>query len=345
MKDKRTAAIVIIISLVIALGVGGLYWRFLAPARQPPPAAGPMEQLTIGVAPGIVAALLWIAQERGYFREHGLDAAIKIYQVGLFALEDLAAGHIDLAVCADFTLVRKILAGGEHLRFLGTIAAADLKDEILVRKDRGINQPRDLRGKKIGVTRSTSGEFFLKRFLTYQGISLEEVEVVDLPPLEMEDALRQGKVDAVITWDPARYRIKTQMADNLRYWPAQGGQDQYMMLVSTEQVIKAKAPAMERLFRGLAQADSLVKQRPGEARATVGQRLQLDPDYVNRVWPEARYTLSCDQALLPAMEDAARWLMDSQPTDKKQVPNFLDYLNVEFLSRTKPDGIKLMSPR
>jgi len=45
---------------------------------------------------------------------------------------------------------------------------------MLVRTDRGIKQPRDLKGKKIGVTIGTNTDYFLDAMLTLGGLDHSE---------------------------------------------------------------------------------------------------------------------------------------------------------------------------
>ena len=75
-------------------------------------------------------------------------------------------------------------------------------------KDRGILQPGDLKGKKIGVARATIAEFYLGQFLSFHNLAWQDVEVVNLNPGDLMEALVNGKVEAVMTWEPYIYEIK-----------------------------------------------------------------------------------------------------------------------------------------
>lgn len=110
---------------------------------------GPLKIITIGTHAGKISGLIFIAQEKGYFRENGLDATVKIYDSGRDAIQDLLAGRIDIGGCAEFVLVNEIFAGRDDLRVLGSIGMAEI-NELIARKGRGINQQADLKGKKIG---------------------------------------------------------------------------------------------------------------------------------------------------------------------------------------------------
>ena len=208
-----------VLASVLGLAViGGYLWHsgFLAGGVPP-------EEITIGTNINEMLGLLFIAETRGYYQEQGLKVSLKSYQTGLGPLRDLKAGQLDLASCAEFALVGEIFAGGaDQLRCLAIIGSGEV-DWLIARRDKGINRPEDLRGKIIGVPRKTSAEFFLGRFLTLNRISLQEVTVVDVKPLDLAGALTAGQVDAVLIWAPLAQDIIKKVGPHAIAWPAQGG--------------------------------------------------------------------------------------------------------------------------
>ncbi len=73
---------------------------------------------------------------------------------------------------------------------------------MLARQDRGIKAPEDLKGKTVGITAGSSGHFFLSLFLTYHQMPMSDVKIVDLEPARLSQALIEGQVDAIVTWEP-----------------------------------------------------------------------------------------------------------------------------------------------
>ena len=60
----------------------------------------------------------------------------------------------------------------------------------------------DLKGKRIGLPRQTSAEFYLGRYLQLNGINLDDVTLIDLKPTQVEESLTKGDVDAVLDLGP-----------------------------------------------------------------------------------------------------------------------------------------------
>ncbi len=141
---------------------------------------GPVEKVTLAGYAGETAALIYVAENQGFFEKNGLDVTIKDYASGKAAADALIAGEADISTSADFVFVSNSF---EHpdLRVFGTVATAEVI-ELVARKDKGIATPADLNGKKIGVTKKSSAESDLGKFLLYNGLSIDDVELVDLNP-------------------------------------------------------------------------------------------------------------------------------------------------------------------
>ncbi|HEY9597981.1 MAG TPA: aliphatic sulfonate ABC transporter substrate-binding protein, partial [Cyanophyceae cyanobacterium] len=73
---------------------------------------------------------------------------------------------------------------------------------ILVANDSPIRTLSDLKGKKITATKASAGQYFLVQALIKAGLTLDDVELVDLPPPEGQEAFKKGKVDAWVGWSP-----------------------------------------------------------------------------------------------------------------------------------------------
>lgn len=71
----------------------------------------------------------------------------------------------------------------------------------------GITELSQLRGKRIGVENTAVGAHMLSRALDRAGLSLSEVTVVPLEVHEHEESFSNGKVDAVVTFEPVRSHL------------------------------------------------------------------------------------------------------------------------------------------
>ena len=334
MISKKTAS-VILASLVLLFVVAANLWQAGLLSLGPSP-----EKITIGAPPTELCRLLFVAEQQGFLEENGLDATVELVQTGKLAIDGAMAGKLDLACCAEFVLVSEIMAGNQNLRCLASYGYGEIT-ELIARRDRGIANAEDLRGKRIGLPLRTIAEFFLGRFLTFAHLSLKDVETISIIPSELEAALAQGGVDAVMAWDPVTYEIKRKMADKIVAWPGQNGQSCYGLLVGREEITRNRPAALERLLRALVQAEDFLKAHPKARTAVIAKRLEVAAGL-----PENKfsYDVSLDQGLLLTMEDEAAWMIKNQLTDRTKIPNFMNYLDPEPLKKVDPKSVRLVLP-
>ncbi len=340
---KFKAKIAALTSLLLLLILAACLWQtgFLTPKAALPP--GPLEKITISILPIFPAALLLVAQEDGYFRINGLEVVIEPCETGRICLDNLQAGRADVAFMAAFVFLDEIFKGSKSLRILGSPAAVEFVN-LLALKDRGILQPGDLRGKRVGVAGSTVAEFFLGSFLTFNNLSLSEVKVTYLNPSKMAAALANNKVDAVMIWNPVTFELKKQLGEKLISWPGQTGQKFFEVLVSTDKFIHRNSKALEKFFRALAQAEDFIRHNPAESQEIVAKQIKLDISVFQDDWRNSDLELSFNQSLLIAMEDEARWMIRNRLTDQAEVPDYLDYFDPGPLSRADPEAVRLIMP-
>jgi NitT/TauT family transport system substrate-binding protein len=328
--------------LVVLIGLTFWYWS--PPAQSLRPYAGPVEKISISAVSSSTSGLLLIAQAKGYFRDNGLEATLKFFPTGPLGLEQLQAGQIDIAHVSDFVLVQEIFKGAKSLRCLGSIGTTDVI-HMMALKDRGILQPGDLKGKSIGVARGTIAEFFLGRFLTFNQLSLSDIHLISLTPEETPAVLANGQVDAAMVWDPIAYDINQRLGNKIISWPGQTGQKFYNVLVGRDEFIKSRSKALERLFLALAQAETFSKNNRDESLAIIAKHLNLDQAIFKSTWLKSSYELSFDQALLISMEDEARWMIKNKLTGQTRIPNYLDYLNAEPLTKVTQQAVSIIIPK
>jgi ABC-type nitrate/sulfonate/bicarbonate transport system substrate-binding protein len=146
------------------LGVGVLLLlvlRYSPNTTNTPKFMGSTMRISSGVV-GEYSSLSIIAQKQGYFKANGLNVTLKNYVSGPPAVADMLAGKVDVVTAADFVGVINSFSS-PNLRILATQAHAD-SFFLVVRHDYGLTSSNDLKGKRIGLTRNTAGEFSLGQY-------------------------------------------------------------------------------------------------------------------------------------------------------------------------------------
>lgn len=301
---------------------------------------GPREKVTIGVAQLPLSAPLIIAAEKGYFADEGLDVTIKPYSFGKLCLEAMFAGEVGLATVAQTPVV---LNGFKRDDF-SVIAeiAHNLDDSKLVaRKDR-IESGADLQGKTIGTPFGTTAHFFLDVFLSYHSVPRSSVVVLNIPAQDLPAALKDGRVDAISSFEPYAYKsLVLLQGAAVRLEKIELFRESFT-LAGMKAFVRDHPQAPERVLRSLDRANAFIGGNRGEAIAILARKLQVDSTFLEAAWDGYVFDLSMDKSLLISLEDQARWAVANGLADKSRVPNFLDYLHTEALRAVKPEAVSVI---
>jgi ABC-type nitrate/sulfonate/bicarbonate transport system substrate-binding protein len=328
----------LLIAVVSALVIGS---NFFACTRADQKPMGPPEKITIAYATPPYTALADIAQAQGYFRLEGLEATPSFHSTGKDALEEVLEGKADVATVSE-TAVMFAIMNGQKISIIATIQAYNKTVAIISRKDRGIRTPLDLEGKRIAVPLGTGGEFFLNAFLTAQGISRQDVTMVNLKIDKMTDALANGDVDAVSTWQPFLSQTQKKLGDKgITFYD----EDIYMQtfnIVATQGYIHKNPARINKMLRALIKAEEFVVRNPAEAQKIVAEFRKMDRTLLSNMWEGNTFSVTLDQSLLFALEDESRWAIKSGLTGKTNIPNYLDYIYLDGLTSVKPKAVRIV---
>lgn len=209
------------------------------------------------------------AQENGIIEEKlkelGYEVEFNAFSgAGPAVNEALASGDADIAIYADFPgIVNK--SKGTDIQLLG-ITSTETNAEIIVPKNSNIKSLKDLKGKKIGFGKGTYAQKYLYEALQSVGISIDEVELIDLRS-DAETSFISGQIDALCYTEHStsklRYNdeVQAQLLSSTRDKEEWGATT---VIVGREKYVNANEEAVEALFKALLEAKDQIIANPEE---------------------------------------------------------------------------------
>ena len=164
------------------------------------------KQMVLGYIP------LYIMEENGWLEEALSEAGYDIevtyteFESGPPENEAFATGQQDLGVMGNVPAISGI-ASGQERDIIGIAYNGEKTLGILVQNNSDIEKVTELEGKKIGIVIGSIAQDYLNAMLENAGLTMNDVELINLGVSELETSLATGQVDAVVTWNPTLLKI------------------------------------------------------------------------------------------------------------------------------------------
>ena len=138
---------------------------------------------------------LYVAQDKGYFAEEGLDVNIYVPGDPSTVLQTVAAGRDDFGISYQPEL---LIARDKGVGVVSIMAMVQHPlNSVMSLKESGIAQPKDLKGKKVGSPGLPSDDALIDTMLRHQGLTIDDVEMVNVG-YDLVPALISKNVDAIV---------------------------------------------------------------------------------------------------------------------------------------------------
>ncbi|MGH7928416.1 MAG: ABC transporter substrate-binding protein [Candidatus Binatia bacterium] len=235
----------------------------------------PQDKVRMGLSS--VSALhtaTWVAEERGFYRKHGIDAEIIVTgQGGTAGIGALLANDIQLVSSAGDLLAAAALRGGDTV-MIAAVVNKGLQRILTVPE---IKTPADLKGKRVGVTRiGALSHVVLQMMLQRWKMKPNDVQVfqVGSSPNMLVSLDKKGIEAAVLTIpsmfvaEDRGYRVLIDMADTDIYYL-------HTMIGTTRSYIKNNRDKVSRFLKGYLEGIAFVKQNKKDSIEIVKKKLRI----------------------------------------------------------------------
>src|ERR1700712_1461827 len=215
----------------------------------------------VGVLRLSSSAPVFIAQDKGYFKEAGLDIELKFFDAAQPIAVATTSGDVDFGVTA-FTAGLYNLAGKGTLKVIGGMSREKAGYPLIGyfasnnAYAAGLKTPRDLAGKRVAVTQvGSSFHYSLGLLADKYGFRLSDVKVLPLQSLSNAAAALKGEtVDAALLPVSTARKLMDDGGAKLLGWVGDETPWQLGAVFASPKTLTDK-PLVRKLLAALARAD------------------------------------------------------------------------------------------
>ncbi|MDR7270127.1 NitT/TauT family transport system substrate-binding protein [Pelomonas saccharophila] len=264
--------------------------------------------LTVAVSRSPHSLPVFVALAEGLFEAEGLTVKAIEAPSGRRCLKLMAEGRADLGTAAETAIVFESFERTDF-SIVATFSSTSSDVELVARRSAGIKAAGDLVGKRVGVVKGTSAQYFLDTFLLNNNVDPKSITQVALQPEAALDAMTAGQVDAVAVFQPFAYAAAHSPQVDGVVLSETGNYKQTFNLVAQNGFLKARRGDVERFLRAMLRAHEFIRAQPRRAEAIFVSRLGVEPSFAAWSMQRTHAVLALEEGLLRTMQSQANWAL------------------------------------
>ena len=214
-----------------------------------------------------------------------IDLEISIIEDPVQSFGLLASGQLD-AVTSTIEFGPIAAAEDMPVKLLGLTNLGNGSDHIIVHPD--INEPADLKGKKVAVLEGGLSQIYMAIWLEQQGIKWDEVEMVNLIAGDAAAAMMSGELAAAELWDPYGGQVLEELPgarevshSGEEYWLKEGLIADALFV--SDAFIEERRDVLVALTKARYEAVEWWRENPAEGNAIIAEAMQFTVEDVQSI--------------------------------------------------------------
>jgi len=263
------------------------------------------------------------AHETKLYEQEGISLDLSLYPDGKSALESLLSGESDIASVMSTPVALyafrdhgfKIIGGVDHGKFHTAIAN---KDSV------GSFSPADWDDYTVGVSRHTSGEYFMYSYFALHEIAWDSMDIWYRNGPALRDCFLQDSIDVMFSWQPYINETVSRNCDPVVEFGESHLVPASWLIVCDSSFLQDNSSAVKAFLTGTKNGlevsqklkDSAIRAHQKVVSSAGYPALDIDPSLIDRL------ELSLNQELVLDLENQSQWLMDMDYVSSREMPDF-----------------------
>jgi NitT/TauT family transport system substrate-binding protein len=304
--QRRPLLITILLGAMLALAL-------------PTQAAPPLKPYKVGFNAWIGSIAFFVAQQKGFFKDEGLDVQTKSFSSPGDGLKPLLSGDLDAVLSTADSVLTVVDKAPGQLKIVYLTDTSSGADAILAKKD--IKTIKEMKGRKVAATLGQCNQLLLSKALEKAGLAEKDINLVNMNPDDAGAAFAAGQLDVAVTWEPWITKVAGEKKGHVIF-SSKDTPNLILDVLAVNTKGAAKKAAETRAFlKALNRGYEFVLSHRDEAAVLAGKALEQKPeevkpmlDKINLYGPQKNLELLAGPAA-EASKQVAKFFKDKKVND------------------------------
>jgi NitT/TauT family transport system substrate-binding protein len=281
--------------------------------------------LTLSFQPVIPYLASVVAQERGFFKDAGLNVALKVLFRSDLIRSGLESGEIHIGSSSTDSLIRAHVGGFDH-KLVYPAVFYDPKSPdafLVVRADLPVKTARELEGKTIAATFGSIAEAGVKAWLRVNGANVNKIRFVEVRYPDMLGALETKRIDAAHIVDPFFTAAMERGIVRVLGHDLDVIGDRFLVAcyIAKESWLQRNPEKAKRFVQAMEKATRFIVDKPDETLPILVKMTRVEPELASKLFPKryVTHTIVKPEELQSAINFSAREKFIDEPFDFKRI--------------------------
>jgi len=245
-------------------------------------------KIAVGYTAAIDSAPLFIATDKGFFQKRGIEVTPQLIAVNSLIPPALVSDSIQIGMPTATTFLQSVDGGLDLVAISGLNVTHndDINFAIVTRAGTDIKKPKDFIGKKVGVPGLNAFlHVMFREWLQKNGVDPKKITFVETAFPQMNEIMKSGSVDAVVSTEPFQSRIiKAGTGTILAYFTRELPEGlPIVFFATTRKWANDNKNAVKAFHDGMAEAMKFLPANLDESRQITAKYLKLPVEIVASV--------------------------------------------------------------
>ncbi len=295
--------------------------------------------ISIAVSKTPLSTPFYVAKSIGAYKDTCVTVEYEEVIGGQMAFAKVVSGEVDFGTSSDSVIAFQSLARKSFVTH-AMFVQSDNDVKLMTRPSDKIKSVIDLKGKKIGVTKGTASDYFLSTLLAVDGLTIDDVELYHYKPEQLTNSFINNEVNAIVPWEPFVFNAKQLLEEQIKIHETKNLNTLSFNLISqaADQLLVEKAKCV---IEGLSIAIGYIASHPEESKKIVEDELNLEPSFIDWVWPDYIFKLGLNQSLILSIKSQATWLLAMQMSEYNEMPNIDVFIDSRAMLQVDPGAVNI----